>query len=153
MNKNNFHKACLIVLTLCVVSATLAGQPAEPDDAGPALGPERVRPAADPLAAEREALEKVALRYDKQIQDLQQLALEAKGMELAELQRRIEGLKTQHGAEALQVRLRVARETGNEQRLKQMEQLVEELSRPRLAPPSTVEVRPGTDDGARGEDR
>ena len=130
-----------------------AATPAAPESAGRAVAAEIDRPNADPLAAERKALERVALEYDRQIQALQELGLQAKGMELADLHRRIEDLKTRHAAEALQVRLRVARETGNERRLKQLEQLVEELSRPRPTPKQTREVRPGGAESAQGDDR
>jgi len=140
-----------IGLMLSVTSVALAQEqpapPAEPvpESAGPAYAAETVRPNADPLAAERQALEQLTHKYDRQIRDLQELALEAKGADLADLQRRIEELKTRHAAESLDVRLRVARETGNERRLQQMEKLAEELDKPRPAHQPTRESRQGED--------
>jgi len=151
---------CAFVLTLLLNSVAPAQEqpappvaPVAPESTGSAFVAESAGLNADPLAAEREALEQVAREYDKQIQALQELALQAKGMEFAELQRRIEELKSRHTANALQVRLRVARETGNERRLQQMEQLAEELSRPQPTPQPTREVRPDTDESRREEDR
>ena len=140
----------VVVLVLTPLAATGEEEPPtelECDDAPQALTPQPPEqggnsPGAEleppPAGPERQALDRIAHRYEARIRELEELARQVKGMELIDLQRRIEELKRSQSEEELSARVELAREAGDERRVEQLERTLI----PGTPPVSVPEFRP-----------
>ncbi len=119
-------------------TAATASAPVEPDRQG---GAASGGPAPTVLTLERQALERVDREYAPRFRELQSLAKQAKGLELVEIQKRIGALKLEQERKGLEARIEAARQAGDAERLRQLEQVAVGPATPR-APSAPAEKRP-----------
>lgn len=164
MRRETLHVGLFVVLVVFTIVVTAAGEtqptedgqvtidqegtPQAPEGEGNSSGTE-LEPGPD--GPERQALDRIARKFDRRIRELEELASQVKGMELVDLQRRIVELKRRRSEEELSARVELAREAGDERRLRQLEQL-SAPSKPPVTPPEVRPVpAPAEDDGKGGE--
>jgi hypothetical protein len=104
-----------------------------------------------PDGPERRMLDQIASRYVSRIRALEDLSLQVKGMELVDLQRRIEELKRAQSAEELSARIEFARDGGDERRVEQLERLYVPSTPPVTVPESRPVPADAEDNGTGGE--
>ena len=150
-------RGCLLALVIIPLSVSLAVAEGPSSEATPASGaaaavgailPDQMAdvakgaPAPATLVLERQALDRIEREYAPKIRELHDLARQAKGLEHAELQKRIGALKREQERKGLEARIEAARQAGDERRLQQLTQVSEESSKPRPRPAAPAEIRP-----------